>query len=413
MQIGILLARRTNIMTAFSPSRLERVHESMRRHVERQRVPGIVWGLARHGEVHVDAIGKMAFDGQTPMPRDALFRLASTTKPITAVAAMILVEECRIRLDDPVDEWLPELTNRRVLRAINGPLEDTVPANRSITVRDLLTFRSGYGEVVFSGGMCPLQRALVEAKLPLSTWRFDASAETFMQRLAALPLACQPGERWLYHMSADILGVLIARVAGTSLGAFMRERIFDPLGMKDTGFDVPENKRARLPPCYAVDFSTGATFVADDPRSGLFSRPAPFHSGGGGLVSTADDLLAFGRMMANHGAYEGGRLLARSTIEAMRTDQITPEQKAASPFFPDFWDAFGWGFGLSVVTRRFDLGRKAGTFGWDGAFGTSFGIDPSEDLVGTLLVQRSPDSLTLMSAITTDFWTSAYQSLGD
>jgi CubicO group peptidase (beta-lactamase class C family) len=400
-------------MTAFSPSRLERVHDSMRRHVERERVPGIVWAVARHGEVHVDVIGKMAFDGQTPMRRDALFRLASTTKPITAVGAMILLEECRLRLDDPVDEWLPELANRRVLRAINGPLHDTVPANRSITVRDLLTFRSGYGEVVFSAGMCPLQSALVEAKLPLSTWRFDASTETFMQRLGALPLACQPGERWLYHMSADILGVLVARVAGKSLGAFMQERIFDPLGMKDTGFDVPETKRPRLPPCYTVDFTTGATILADDPRSGLFSRPAPFHSGGGGLVSTADDLLAFGQMMADHGTYKGGRLLARSTIEAMRTDQITTEQKAASPFFPDFWNAFGWGFGLSVVARRFDLGRKAGTFGWDGAFGTSFGVDPSEELVGILLVQRSPDSLTLMSAITTDFWTSAYQSLGD
>lgn len=153
---------------------------------------------------------------------------------------MILLEECRIRLDDPVDEWLPELANRRVLRTISGPLHDTVLANRSITVRDLLTFRSGYGEVLLSAGMCPLRSALAEARLPLSSWRFDAPADTFMQRLGALPLACQPGERWLYHMSADILGVLVARAAGKSLGAFMQERSFDPLGMKDTGFDVPE-----------------------------------------------------------------------------------------------------------------------------------------------------------------------------
>jgi CubicO group peptidase (beta-lactamase class C family) len=400
-------------MKAFAKSRLERVHETMRRYVERERVPGVVWAVARHGELHVDAIGKMAFDQDTPMRRDALFRLASTTKPITAVAAMILLEECRIRLDDPVDEWLPELSNRRVLRAIGGPLNETVPANRSITVRDLLTFRSGYGEVVFAAGPCPLQSAMVEAKLPLSNWRFDDSAETFMKRLGALPLASQPGERWLYHMSADILGVLIERVASKPLGAVMQERIFEPLGMKDTGFDVPESKRARLPTCYSFDFTTGAMVVSDEPRTGLFSRPAPFHAGGGGLVSTADDLLAFGRMLVNGGVYDGQRLLARSTIEAMTTDQITDEQKAASPFFPDFWNAFGWGLGLSVVTQRFDLGRKAGTFGWDGAFGTSFGVDPSEDLVGILLIQRSPDALTLMSSITTDFWTSAYQAIDD
>jgi CubicO group peptidase (beta-lactamase class C family) len=153
--------------------------------------------------------------------------------------------------------------------------------------------------------------------------------------------------------------------------------------------------------------------VSDDPRSGLFARPAPFHSGGGGLVSTADDMLAFGRMLANGGDYGRGRILARPTIELMTADQITAEQKAASNFFPDFWDSFGWGLGLAVVTRTTSIGRRRGAFGWDGAFGTSFGVDPNEDLVGILLTQRSPDTLTLTSATTEDFWTSAYQAIGD
>ena len=174
------------------------------------------------------------------MRRDTIFRLASVTKPITAVAAMILVEECKLRLDDPVDDFLPELANRKVLRTIDSELDDTVPAKRPITVRDLLTFRSGYGEVAFLSPTCPLQRALIEARLPLSAWTFPGTPDEFMQCLGRLPLAHQPGERWLYHMSAEILGVLIARASGMSLSAFMRERIFEPLGMKDTGFTVPE-----------------------------------------------------------------------------------------------------------------------------------------------------------------------------
>ena len=192
--------------------------------------------ISRRDEEHVEAIGTLAFDRTAPMQRDTLFRLASVTKPITAVAAMILVEECKLRLDDPVDEFLPELANRKVLRTIDSELDDTVPAKRPITVRDLLTFRSGYGEVAFLSPMCPLHRALIEARLPLSTFTFPGTSDEFMQCLGRLPLAHQPGERWLYHMSAEILGVLIARVSGMSLSAFMHERIFEPLGVKDTRF---------------------------------------------------------------------------------------------------------------------------------------------------------------------------------
>lgn len=392
-----------------SKARMDRMHAAMQRHVDGGRLPGLVTLVSRQGYEVVDAIGSMAFGSRAAMRRDTIFRLASGTKPITAVAGMILVEECKVRLDDPVDEWLPELANRRVLRTLEGPLDDTVPAKRPITVRDLFTFRAGYGEVGFSAPMCPLQKAMFEAGLPLAAWPFTGTTDEFMKRLGNLPLAHQPGERWLYHMGAEILGVLIARVSGKSLGAFLGERIFEPLGMKDTGFHVPEAKLDRLATCYGADFVTGKVEVLDEPR-GQYARPPTFEHGAGGLVSTVDDLLAFGRMMLDGGASGRERILSRPSVEIMTTDQLTPEQKAGSPFFANFWDTCGWGLGLGIVTRRGELG--AGRFGWDGAFGTSFYMDPNEDMVGVLMTQCRPGALALPPVVL-DFWTSAYQLIDD
>jgi len=400
--LGDAIDRR--MRSAFVPARLSRMRDAMKRHVDRGYAPGLVTLVSRGTETHVDAFGTFAFGGGPPMREDTIFRLASMTKPVTAVATMILVEECRLRLDDPIDAWLPELANRSVLRAIDGPLGDTVPAARSITLRDLLGFRCGYGEVAFIAPSSPLQAALAAARLPLTVWPFADDADELMKRLGALPLACQPGERWLYHMPAEILGVLVARVTGQSLGAFMRERIFEPLGMRDTDFSVPEEKLARLPTCYVAELGTGKIVVRDEAR-GLFARPPAFEGGGGGLVSTASDLRAFGR------ALRGTSVLSRASIELMATDQVTAEQKKLSPFFPDFWDRCGWGLGLGVITQRREVGRNEGAFGWDGAFGTSFWIDPREDLIGVLMVQRSPDALTFANPLGADFWTSVYQAL--
>jgi CubicO group peptidase (beta-lactamase class C family) len=398
--------------TGFSSARLARMHTALQRHVDSGQVPGLVALVHQRGREHVETIGTMAFGSNVPVQRDTIFRLASTTKPITAVGAMILVEECRVRLDDPVDEWLPELKDRRVLRTMESPLDDTVPAKRPITLRDLLTFRSGYGEVAFLSPTCPFQKALVEARLPLSEWPFAGTPDEFMRRLGSLPLVHQPGERWLYHMSSEILGVLIARVAGKSLGAFLHERIFEPLGMTDTGFQVPEAKLDRLPPCYGTDMVTGKLVVLQEARGGYAARPPVFESGAGGLVSTVDDLLAFGRMMLVGGTYAGERILSRPSIELMTMDHLTPEQKAASPFFENFWNTRGWGLGLGIITARNDLADVPGRFGWDGAFGTSWYVDPKEELVGVLMVQRCPDRLAL-PAITLDFWTSAYQLIDE
>jgi CubicO group peptidase (beta-lactamase class C family) len=399
-------------MMKFAPARLARMHAALRRHVESGQIPGLVALVHHRGREYVETIGSMAFDSKVPMRRDTIFRLASTTKPITAVGAMILVEECKVRLDEPVDEWLPELKGRKVLRTIESSLDDTVPAKRPITLRDLLTFRSGYGEVAFIAPTCPLQKALAEARLPLSEWPFAGTPDEFMKRLGSLPLAHQPGERWLYHMSGEILGVLIARLSGKSLGAFLHERIFEPLGMTDTGFQVPEAKLDRLPTCYGTDMVTGKLVVLEEARGGYAARSPVFESGAGGLVSTVDDLLAFGRMMLVNGAYGGERILSRPSIELMTMDHITPEQKAASPFFENFWNTRGWGLGLSVVTGRNDLADVPGRFGWDGAFGTSWYVDPKEEMIGIFMTQRRPDQLAIAD-FTLDFWTSAYQLIDD
>jgi CubicO group peptidase (beta-lactamase class C family) len=398
----------------FSPSRLERMQKAMQAHVGKGQLPGLVALISRRGMEHADALGTLGFERSAPMRRDTIFRLASVTKPITAVAAMILVERCKLRLDDPVDGFLPELANRKVLRTIESAIDDTVPAKRSITLRDLLTFRSGYGEMALVSPMCPLHRAMIEARLPLSAWAFQGTPEEFMRCLAGLPLAHQPGERWLYHLSADILGVLIARASGTSLSAFMREQIFEPLGMKDTGFSVAESALERVATCYKTDFASGEITILEEARNEPLARPCVFESGAGtrGLVSTADDLLVFGKMLLNQGAFGNARILSRPSVELMTTDQLTPEQKVVSPFFEHFWDSRGWGLGLSVVTRRDDVAGVPGRFGWDGAFSTSFYVDPHEELVGVLMAQCTPGALRLPPVVL-DFWTSAYQAIDD
>jgi CubicO group peptidase (beta-lactamase class C family) len=396
----------------FSRMRLARMRETMARHVESGRMPGLVTLVNRRGETQVEAIGVKAFGGKDPMRRDTIFRIASITKPITATAAMILVEEAKLRLDDPVDPLLPELANRKVLKRIDSALEDTVPAKRAITLRDLLTFRLGIGAVMAYPEKHPIQKAMSEAGVSPSANLPKHAPDELMKRWGSLPLAHQPGEKWMYNSGSDILGILISRVAGKTLGTFLRERIFAPLGMKDTAFSVPEAKLDRLATAYQTDFSTGKTALFDEARGGRFARPPVFESGAGGLVSTVDDFLAFGRMMLNKGVHGRERILSRPSVELMTADHITAEQKAASDFFPGFWDDRGWGFGMAIVTRRDDLARSVGTYGWDGGFGTSWYADPREDMTGVLMTQRVWDS-PVPPAVNRDFWTSAYQAIDD
>jgi CubicO group peptidase (beta-lactamase class C family) len=396
---------------AWSRPRLDRMHDVMDGYVERGYLPGLVTLISRRGETHVDVIGTMAFDSAEAMRRDTIFRIASVTKPIVAAAAMTLVEECTLRLDEPVDALLPELANRRVLRSLESPLDDTVPANRPITLRDVLTFRLGYGLIFAPPGQYPIQAALDDAGFSPGPQLPSIPPDELMKRYGSLPLLHQPGERWLYNSGSDILGVLIARATDMTLGDFLQERIFTPLGMKDTGFSVPANKLDRLPGSYWTNFETGEFGVFDPVQGSRFSSPPAFESGAGGLVSTVDDLFAFAQMMLGNGKFGNERILSRPSVALMTTDQLRPKHKADSDFFPGFWDSHGWGFGVAINTRRDGMASTPGRYGWDGGYGTSWYVDPAEELVGILLTQRVWDAAGPLP--TFDFWTLAYQAIDD
>ncbi len=392
-----------------SKARLTRLHDVMAGHVERGGVPGVVALVSRRGEIHVDVVGRQAIGG-APMARDTIFRIASMTKPVTAAAAMILVEECKLRLDDAVDRFLPEMADRKVLRAIDAPLDNTVPARRAITLRDLLTFRLGLGMIPVFPDRYPIQKAMSEAGFAPGPVFPSFPPDELMRRYGTLPLVYQPGERWLYNTGSEILGVLIARVAGISFAKFLHERIFAPLGMKDTEFSVPDIKRERFATQYMRDHASSELKVFDDPASGKFARPPVFENGSAGLVSTADDFNAFAQMMLNGGRLGSERILSRPSVELMTSDQLTPEQKQGSELL--LGDNLGWGMGLSVFTRRDDLCNVPGRFGWDGGYGTSWYSDPGENLTGILLTQRMMDS-PQPPAVFRDFWTCAYQAIED
>jgi CubicO group peptidase (beta-lactamase class C family) len=395
-----------------SRARLARMHDVMAGYVERGDVPGLVTLVSRRGEVHIDAIGTQTIGDSPPTRRDTIFRISSMTKPITAAATMILVEECKLRLDKPVERWLPELADRQVLKRLDGPLDETVPAKRPITVRDLLTFRMGFGQMMASSDAYPILSAADEQQIgmgPPSPSSMPAPDE-WMRRLGSLPLMHQPGEMWMYNTGSDVLGVLIARASGQPLETFLRQRLFEPLGMKDTGFSVPEASLDRLATSYWTDPTSGKLTVYDEPRGGQWSRPPVFPSGAGGLVSTIDDYLAFGQMMLSQGKHGSERILSRLSVELMTTDQLTPEQKAASSLTSGFLDGHGWGFGVSVITRRDDIAAVPGRYGWDGGLGTSWYSDPREEMVIILMTQCAWASPSPPNVY---FWTLAYQAIDD
>lgn len=400
----------------FSSKRLARVRDVLSRHLDAGYVPGAVAVIARRGEVHIEAMGTLAFEGEgsrTPMAADTICRTGSMTKPIVAACAMTLVEDCTLRLDDPVDEFLPELADMTVLADPNGPLEDTVPAGRPITLRDLLTFTLGTGMVPAPPGTVPISDALNALQgddpEPPGEW---------IRRLGELPLVYQPGDRWMYHTAANVTGALIARATGLSFGDALRERVCEPLGMTDTGFSVPAGNIGRLSTAYELD-AAGKLVIEDGP-DGYWSRPQKFEDGGGGIVSTAADYLAFASALLAGGARHGQRVLSRPSVTLMTTDHLTPAQKAVSGFTPGYFDDIGWGFGMSVRTRRPHAGpwpvsypplASVGSYGWPGVYGTGWCNDPAEDLTTILMTQRAPAPPGL--PILFDFWTAAYQAIDD
>ncbi|MGH7920677.1 MAG: serine hydrolase domain-containing protein [Candidatus Dormibacteraceae bacterium] len=389
-------------MSGFSQHGLRRLHEVMRRHVDSGYLPGLVGLVSRHGEVHVEALGTVALGEDRPVRRDTIFRIASTTKPITAAAVLMLIEDCRVRLDDPLTELLPELAQASVLRDPAGPLDDVVPAQRPITTRDLLTFGCGYG-FDFAHWQSPLMARMQELQVAPGPNPYQVDPEEWLRRLGSLPLGHQPGAGWMYNHGLDLAGIVVARVAGTSLGEFLAQRVFQPLGMVDTGFFVPEGKLDRLGPQYGPVPGKPQLAVTDEVR-GRFSRPPVFEMGAGGLVSTADDLHAFHRMLLDGGRAGGRRLLSRSAVELMQTNQLSPAQ--GSPLGPDL----GWAYGASVELRKTGVGSSAGRYGWTGGSGSAVYADPKEDSIDILLTQRLMGGPFLHPDMQ-DFCTAAYAAM--
>jgi CubicO group peptidase (beta-lactamase class C family) len=378
---------------------LARLHAVAEQQIDDARLPGLVALVARGGQVHVEALGTLAVGG-APVARDSLFRIASTTKPITAAATLTLVDQGVIALDEPVGRLLPELSGRQVLRRIDGPLDDTTPAVRAITVRDLLTFTFGFGaavEMFFTDTPWPVMEATDALRLgtlgpPDPATQPDP--DTWIAGLGTLPLLAQPGERWLYNTGASVLGVLIARAAGLSYPEFLRSRIFEPLGMRDTAFFTTDT--GRLATSYR---GTPGGLVVWDPPEGAWSRPPAFADGAAGLVSTVDDLLAFARMLLRGGE----PLLSADSVRAMTSDQLTPEQKARGGLGPDFFTGRSWGFCQAVLEN--------GCYGWDGGLGTSWLVDPGRDLVVVVLTQRMFEGAQTPRAHE-DIRAAAYAALG-
>jgi CubicO group peptidase (beta-lactamase class C family) len=386
-------------MSGFSTAGLERLADVAASHVGPDRVPGLVALVASGDDVHVEALGELSIGGP-PVQRDSLFRVASTTKPITGAVTMALVEEGLLSLDEPVRRLLPEFSAPRVLRRMNGSLDDTVAAEREITVRDLLTFTFGFGlhvEMFTAETPWPIIAAATEAQLatigppdPVTA----PNADEWIKRLGSLPLMAQPGERWLYNTGAQVVSVLCQRAAdATRFEAVLRSRILEPLGMSQTSFVAPDV--ARLATAYA---NTPDGLTVWDVPDGKWSRPPAFDDGAAGLVSTVDDLLAFARMFL-HGAGP----LSRESVAQMTRDQLTPSQRVGQEVF---LGERSWGLCQSVVVS----GERTGAFGWDGGLGSTFLVDPVRDLVVVVLTQRIWETAQ-PPAVHTELQTAAYAAL--
>lgn len=394
-------------MAALSSARLARIAPLLQNQVA-AGLPGVVALVARGAQIHVATAGVQDLTSQVPMRRNTVFRIASMTKPLVVAVALTLIEEGRLALEDRVDTYLPELANRPVLRGIDSELDDTTPALLPITVRDVMTFRLGWGVIPAPAGPYPIQRAMAEVGVAPSARPPALTPAEFIRRLGSLPLMHQPGERWVYHTGIDVLLVLIERVAGRSFPELLAERITGPLGMADTGFQIPAGARERLATAYEQP-AAGTALAVWDTAQGIWSAPPAFPSS---LLSTADDYLAFCRMLLAGGVGPGGRILSRAAVALMTTDQITPEQKARSPFIPGFWDGSGWGMGVAVTTRRTDLWAQPGSFTWSGGTGTHFIADAAHGLVAIALTQRlmrSPADNAIGRAV----FTLAYAALDD
>ncbi len=381
---GIL---RTNMV--LHAENVARIIVPARKSVATADIPGVVCLVWRRGELlAVEAAGLRDIEARLPMERSSIFRIASMSKPITTVAALILMERGVIRLEDPITQWAPEFADMRVLRSADGPLTDTYPAPRSITTEDLMTHRSGLSYSFTATG--PLAAAMGE-RFGLET---DATytPDAWMKMLASFPLSFAPGERFRYGYSTDVLGYLVARAMGVPLRQAMQTLVFDPLGMTDTDFWIPPQKRHRAAILYR-SAAPGQFTRVDLP--GFMDDTPPQHTAGGyGLVSTVDDYLNFARMLLQGGEFNGKRILKQETIRLMTTNRLTPAQRKYPQFGLPFFMGQGFGLGVSVIDNPKKHGwmgtGNRGSFGWPGLFGGWWQVDPKEQMVMLWLQQTLP-----------------------
>ncbi|MBY8829909.1 serine hydrolase domain-containing protein [Hephaestia mangrovi] len=390
-------------------SHLAAMRDRLQAFVDRGELAGIVTLVSRRGEIVAnDALGWRDIEARAPMRPDTLFRIASMTKPITSVLAMMLVEQGKLTLKEPVRKWVPELADRRVLAQDAATVGETVPARRDITVEDLLTHRSGIAYGFFSEE--PLKSAYErEIGDPAMT---RMSVDEWLAALGRLPLAYQPGERFHYGHSTDVLGFLIGRVEGRPFAEVLRERVLGPLGMDDTEFWLPPEKRERLAGVYSYD-PAQERLTRVEPA--MYDTPPDYTPGGGGLISNAPDYHRFARLLLNEGTLDGIRLLRPETVRLMRTNRLTPAQREVPFAGMPIWEKSGFGLGISVVEDPVDniygCGR-AGAMNWPGIFGTWWQADPAEDLVLIYLVQHLvPVSATTGATLATGRGAAGRQAL--
>lgn len=345
-----------------------RTRAFLQKFIDEGQANGAIACVWRRGRIEFEAVdGWMDSDHSIQMRRDAIFNIASLSKPITGVSAMILIEQGRIHLEDPIGRWIPELADRRVLRRPDGPLDDTYPAPRQITVADLLSMHMGLGAYGPPGPLIDAQE-----KIPIAS---ASDPDTWLRQLGELPLQYPPGECWLNDTSVDVLGLLICRATGGSLYAFQQEHILSPLGMKDTDFFVPSGKlerAARFPPEGAKPLQTA---------------PPKVESGGDGMYSSMWDYLQFARMLRNNGELDGKRILKPASIAAMTSDKMRPDEHQHSPY-ADRYPGRGFGYTLSVRTEPLAGGPSVGAFNWNGTTGVWFLVDPPRDMIVLLMVQH-------------------------
>ncbi len=369
--------------SGLAPERLRHITRAVQADIDSGRIPGAVMLICHHDKlVYETALGMQNAADGVPMAIDTIFRIYSMTKPIVSVAVMMLVEEGRLLISQPVSKYLPELGQPRVgvqgADAKGQPVLETVAAHREMTVHDLLRHTSGLTYGIFGASM--VKSTYADAGVE----RRDVTNTELVKRLANVPLAYQPGAVWEYSRSTDVLGALVERISGMALDDFLEQRILGPLGMKDSGFWVPAAQQHRVAEAHDKDPDTGLPIKLIDVR-----RKPDFLSGGGGMVSTAHDYLRFARMLANRGTLDGVRILSRKTVQYMTSDHLgdLPGARMTPDFLPGPGYGFGLGFAVRIAGGDAIVPGSTGDYNWSGLAGTYFWVDPSENLVAVWLMQ--------------------------